>query len=151
MKPNETDKKLLQLLQSSFPLVSRPFRRIAETLVIEESEVVERTKRLKEAGIIRRIGPSFNPKAFGYRSCLFAAKVPAENEEDAANYINTFRTVTHNYKREGSYNIWFTFAFKEEHELKELFSKLKSDYGATDILRLPATKMYKLRTEFHAK
>lgn len=148
MNLDNTDKKLLTILQSRFPLVARPYRRIAEMLVIEESEVVERVKNLKKNGVIRRIGPNFNPHAFGYKSTLIAANVPKDHENDVINFINSFANVTHNYKRDCSYNIWFTFTYKSDDELSKIISDLKEKYGICEIVELPSTKAYKLRTVF---
>ena len=49
---NETDKKILQLTQDDFPVVSEPWLEISNRLNLKEAEVIKRLKRLTEAGVI---------------------------------------------------------------------------------------------------
>lgn len=148
MNLDQTDKKILDILQSKFPLSTRPFRQIADKLVIEESEVIERIHRLKRSGIIRRIGPVFDPKKLGYKSTLIAISVPQESEETVVSFINGFDNVTHNYKRDNPFNIWFTFAYKDVEKLENFIDTLRREYGVQKLLHVPSTKIYKLKTEF---
>ncbi|WP_249175408.1 Lrp/AsnC family transcriptional regulator, partial [Clostridium tyrobutyricum] len=53
-----------------------PFQILSKKLYIDEVEVIERINKLKEEGIIRRIGGIFNSKKLGYTSTLCAARVP---------------------------------------------------------------------------
>ena len=56
MRLDPTDKRILNRIQSDFPLTRRPYQTIAEDLDLSEDEVLKRVARLKEKGIIRRIG-----------------------------------------------------------------------------------------------
>ena len=148
---DDIDKKIIDHLQRKFPLVSRPFRHIAVALVLEEADVIERVKKLKKLGYIRRIGPLFDAATIGYKTCLIAAKVSEDAEKKVVEFINSFDGVTHNYKRKGIYNIWFTLAYKEPSELDELISSLENDYQVDEIIKLPYIKKFKLRTEFNVE
>ncbi|MGE0087734.1 MAG: Lrp/AsnC family transcriptional regulator, partial [Desulfococcaceae bacterium] len=75
---DETDKKLLNRIQSDFPVASRPWLEIGKNLGISEEEVLTRVARLKTDGIIRRIGANFVPHKLGFVSTLCAAKVPED-------------------------------------------------------------------------
>ncbi|HOX28981.1 MAG TPA: hypothetical protein PLQ76_07510, partial [bacterium] len=44
----------------------------------------------------------------GYTSTLVAAKVGPDDVDRAAEVINSFPQVTHNYERDGEFNVWFT-------------------------------------------
>lgn len=145
---DDMDKKILNVLQTGFPLESHPFAKIAAQLSIKEDDVIARVKALKESGLIRRIGPLYDPKALGYKSMLMAIKTPDEHEERAVNFINSHDGVTHNYKREGPYNIWFTFIYRTDDELTGLIAKLKGEYKAEEVIDLPATHTYKLNATF---
>ena len=107
---DELDRKLLNLLQGSFPIAARPYRRVAELAGIPEEEVLARTKRLLDERIIREITPIFDTRALGYQSMLVAAKVDAEHPHRAAKIINSHPGVTHNYLRNHDFNLWFTIA-----------------------------------------
>ena len=76
---DELDKRLLNLLQGSFPLEPRPFARVARLAELPEDEVLRRTQRLLDERIIREITPIFDTRVLGYSSMLVAAKVEAEH------------------------------------------------------------------------
>jgi len=140
--------KFTKILQNKFPLVSRPFRHMATTLVIEEEEIIDYVRRLKSAGIIRRIGPLFSPKAHGYQTLLVALQTHTDKEDGVVDYLNGHSTITHNYRRAGNYNLWFTYAYKNNNEKKDLIKTLRETFGIDNILELPSVKTYKLKTEF---
>ena len=85
---DETDKRLMNLLQSSFPLDPEPFELLAAEAELDASEVKSRTQRLLDGRIIREITPIFDTRALGYSSMLVAAKVDAANPHRAAGIIN---------------------------------------------------------------
>ncbi len=60
---DEIDKKILNLIQDEFPLHKRPYGEIGKQVGINEKEAMERVQRLKDVGIIRRIGVVFEPKS----------------------------------------------------------------------------------------
>ena len=81
---DETDKKLLNLMQGSFALVQRPFAHVAGLAGLDEAEVMQRVQRLLDGRIIREITPIFDTRALGYSSMLVAAKVDAANRRARA-------------------------------------------------------------------
>ncbi|HVO53764.1 MAG TPA: hypothetical protein VMT37_05055, partial [Solirubrobacterales bacterium] len=54
---DETDKRLMNLLQSSFPLDPEPFALVASEAALELDDVLARTQRLLDGRIIREITP----------------------------------------------------------------------------------------------
>src|SRR6478672_8442154 len=70
---DEADKRLMYLLQSSFPLDPEPFALVASEAEMELDDVLERTQRLLDGRIIREITPIFDTRALGYESMLVAA------------------------------------------------------------------------------
>src|SRR5436309_1902146 len=67
---DEADRRLMNLLQSSFPLEARPFNLVAAEAGLGPGEVKERTRRLLDGRIIREITPIFDTRAPGYSSML---------------------------------------------------------------------------------
>ena len=86
---DELDKQLLNLLQGSFPIASRPYAHVADLAGVPEEEVLTRTKRLLDERIIREVTPIFDTRVLGYSSMLVAAKVDPENPWRAAKIINS--------------------------------------------------------------
>ena len=91
------DKDLLNLLQGSLPVCSRPFAALAEKLGTTEEAVIDRLQVLKEEGYLRRIGTFFNSGRLGYKGTLVALRVDPEKMEAVAKAINRYPGATHNY------------------------------------------------------
>ena len=72
MSMDAIDRKLLNLIQEDFPLAAAPFAEVAARLGIGEGEVLDRIGRLREEGIIRRIGAVFDLRKLGFVSTLCA-------------------------------------------------------------------------------
>lgn len=145
---DDTDKALLNRMQSGFPICARPYAAIGEALGLSEAEVIRRVTDLKERGIIRRIGGNFGPEKLGYFSTLCAARVPEDAVEGFAKVVNRYPGVTHNYVRENAYNVWFTFIEPSREIIAENLRQIAEETGVTDILNLPATHVFKIRAKF---
>lgn len=145
---DETDKLILNRIQSNFPVDSRPFRAIGKDLNLSESEVIERVARLKEDGIIRRIGGNFVPDKVGYVSTLCAARVPEDRVAEFAGIVNHYSGVTHNYQRDDDFNVWFTFIAPSMAKIEENLAEISARTGINDILNLPATRVFKIKAHF---
>ena len=145
---DDIDKNILNRIQSNFPITSRPYHAIADELDLTEKEVMDRISRLKEIGIIRRIGGNFVPGKLGFVSTLCAARVPSDKIQEFAEAVNRYPGVTHNYQRDNKYNVWFTFIAPSMDEIYANLKEIAEETGITDILNLPATKVFKIRAEF---
>jgi DNA-binding Lrp family transcriptional regulator len=145
---DDIDRAILNRIQSNFPVTRRPFLSIAQNLDLSEEKVINRIKKLKKKGIIRRIGGNFAPEKLGFVSTLCAAKVPKDKMEGFIEVVNRYPGVTHNYLRDNPYNIWFTFIAQSMSEIVDNLKKISRKTGVTEILNLPATKMYKIKAHF---
>ena len=145
---DDIDKAILNRIQSDFPITSQPYQTIADELNLTEKEVLGRVSRLKETGIIRRIGANFVPAKLGYVSTLCAAKVPEDKIERFADTVNRFPGVTHNYRRENSFNVWFTFIAPSMEEIEQNLKEIEQETGIKEILNLPATRVFKIKAQF---
>jgi siroheme decarboxylase len=146
---DELDKKLLNLLQGSFPLEPRPFAHIAGLAEVGEDEVLARTGRLLDERIIREITPIFDTRVLGYSSMLVAAKVDAENPWRAAKIINSHPGVSHNYLRDHDFNLWFTIATEPGSPLglDGTLDVLQRLTGAESVRQLPTLRLFKIRMD----
>jgi siroheme decarboxylase len=143
---DETDKRLMNLLQSTFPLEPRPFDLIASEAELEPDEVKARTQRLLDERIIREITPIFDTRALGYASTLVAAKVDSKNPQRAARIINSHPGVSHNYLRTHEFNLWFTIATPPDSGLglDGTLEVLRAETGAESIRQLPTLTLFKI-------
>ena len=142
------DRAILNRIQTDFPITSRPFLAVAQELDLEEDEVIRRVTLLKDSGIIRRIGANFVPGRLGFVSTLCAAKVPEDKIPLFSETVNRYPGVTHNYRRDHEFNIWFTFIAESMERIDSYLKEIASKTGVTEILNLPATKVYKLKAQF---
>ncbi len=148
---DEKDKELLNLLQKGLPLARDPYGVIGKQLSIERSEVLERIVQLKERGYIRRLGGTFDTKAMGYTSLLFGAEVETHAIEAVAQYISGVKGVTHNYKRDGALNMWFTLSTATEEERADFVKNLSRLEGVKSVYPFPKLKSFKLSVFFDMK
>ncbi len=145
---DDIDKELLNRIQSDFPVTSRPFLAIGNELGISETDVIERITRLKESGIIRRIGGNIVPTKLGFVSTLCAASVPENRVDEFADVVNQYPGVTHNYQRNHDMNMWFTFIAPSMQEIETHLDAISRQTGITGILNMPATRVFKIRAHF---
>ncbi len=145
---DETDKRILNLIQTEFPLTAEPFKKIAGKAGTSEDDVMERIKKLYESGVIRRIGAVFDPGKLGFVSTLCAARVPQESMAGFIETVNAFPGVTHNYRRSDQYNIWFTFIGPSEEAIREFLDEVKAKTGIADIISMRAVRTFKINARF---
>ena len=146
---DELDRRLLNLMQSRFPLRPRPYAAVAAEAEISEDETLARVERLVRERIIREVTPIYDTRALGYQSMLVAAKVDAEHPQRAAAIVNSHPGVSHNYLRTHDFNLWFTVAVEPDSALGldgtlEVLQRLT---GAESIRRLPTLKLFKIRMD----
>lgn len=145
---DKIDKAILRAAQSKLPIHPRPFAKLGESLGLGEDEVIERLKKLKERGVIRRIGGNFFSHRLGFSSTLCAARVPKEKLESFVQAVNAHPGVTHNYLREHPYNVWFTFIAESMDYIESCLEDLRQKTGVDDICSFPAKKLFKIKVDF---
>ncbi len=106
----DMDRRLLNLMQGSFPLEPRPYASVAKAAEIPEEEAMRRVQHLLDERIVRQVTPIYDTRALGYSSMLVAAKVDPEHPWRAAKIVNSHPGVSHNYLRNHDFNMWFTLA-----------------------------------------
>lgn len=145
---DEIDRAIVNDIQSDFPITSRPYHELGRSFDLSESEVLNRVKRLKSEGVIRRIGGNFNSKRLNFTSTLCAAKVPDEKMEQFVQVVNSYPGVTHNYLRNHEYNLWFTFIAPNMEHINDALKEISDATEVMEILNLPAVKVFKIRVDF---
>ena len=143
------DKSLLNMLQSNIPVCSHPFAAMAATLNTDEQTVINRLRELKKAGYLRRIGTFFDSNRLGYQGTLIALSVDSEQVQTVAEMINNYPGATHNYEREGKYNLWFTLLTSTAEQEQKIVSEVSTLKGVNDMLCLKSNKKYKVNVQFN--
>jgi len=141
---DDLDRELLNAVQWDFPLDARPFATLADRLGVDEPTVRARVAKVKEAGVLRQLSAIFDTRALGYSSALVAAKVDPERIDEAAAVISEHPGVSHNYKRNHVYNLWYTVAVPPGDSLDEHIDVLHRESGSLVTRTLPTIKLYKI-------
>ena len=138
------DKKILNYLRRDFPISDRPYRIIADKLSLSESFVYKRVEFLKRKKFIRKITPMFDLRRLGFNTTLIALEVAQNKIEKVGAFLNRLDSVTHNYLRDGQFNIWFTLIYRRNIDKANLKKALKALFNIARILDLPVVKKIKL-------
>ena len=149
--PDMTDLHILDTLQDDIPLVTRPFAAIAQRLGIPEQVLLDRLKRLQEEGIVRGISPILESRHMGlFAATLIALHVPEERVHEIAAIISSYPEVSHNFRRDHYYALWFTLSGKNEEAIQRVLAEILQRTGIqdTDVLNLPTVRKLKVDVRF---
>ena len=147
---DDVDRRLLDIIQTDFPLSQRPYAALGERTGIAEEEALRRVNALRAARIIRRMGANFQSARLGWVSTLCAAKVPEDRLEAFTAVVNACPGVTHNYLRAHAYNVWFTLISPSREQEAATLEAVERETGIA-VLNLPATRLFKIRVDFRMK
>ena len=133
-----------------------PWSQVAELAAVDASgeisltgdEVRRRVARMRDDGVIRRIGAVLDARSLGIVTMLVAAKVPEDRIEAFAKTVNENPRVTHNYQRPGPYTIWFTLWGESRDEVEKTVEDIGRRTGIDELSLFPAVKTYKIRAVF---
>lgn len=154
MCSNVIDGKLRDLLmeaQYDFPITNRPFLELANRIGVSEDWVIDSLRRLKEQGVVRRIGALVNYRARGMVSALVALRVNEDAVDLVASEVNKDKYVTHNFLRSHSrYNMWYVTKAMSREELNNKVMNIVDRFRGvvTDYVILYAERTYKIDVKF---
>ena len=140
------DKKLITLLQDEFPLADDPYGVLAKggELGLSGEEVRGRLVSLKKRRVIRQISGIFDSRNLGYKSSLVAMAASDDRVDQCAKVVSRHPGVSHNYRRNHAFNIWFTIAVPPGEDLQKHVDALHKKAGAAATRILPTLKLYKI-------
>ncbi len=144
MDVTDLDAELLNAVQWSFPLDATPYATLAERLGTTEEQVLTELRAAKDAGVLRQLSAIFDTRALGYSSALVAAKIDPDRVDEAAAVISAHPGVSHNYKRNHAYNLWYTLAVPPGEDFETHLDVLHRDSGALVTRPLPTLQLYKI-------
>ena len=144
-----TDRKLLNIIQSRFPVVPEPYAAIAAELDTAEPDILARLTELKRQNVVRQISAIFDTRRLGYQTTLVAFAYAADDLHRGALFINRHPGVSHNYAREGSYyNLWFTLAVPPDGNLHATVQWMAEQTGAIEHRIMPTIRFFKIGVNF---
>lgn len=141
---DELDKEILNEIQWTFPLVTRPFDAIAKKFNTSPETIKTRLNALKKIGVLRQLSAIFDTRKLGYTSSLVAMEIEPDKLEYVANQINRHPGVSHNYERDHEFNLWFTLAVPPGSDLKQELDKFNVLKGIKKVRMLPTLQLFKI-------
>ena len=140
----ESDKELLNEIQWTFPLVTRPFDTIAKKFDTTPEIIKEKLNNLKEIGVLRQLSAIFDTRKLGYTSSLVAMEIEHDKLDHVASQINRHPGVSHNYERDHQFNLWFTLAVPPGADLDSELEKFNVLKGIKKVRKLPTLQLFKI-------
>jgi siroheme decarboxylase len=124
-----TDRRIVNALQTGFPLCDEPYRAVAEQLGLEEADLLGRLRRLLDERVLTRFGPLYQVERMGGRFVLAALAVPEPDFERVTQVVNALPQVAHNYRREHRLNMWFVLATETPEEIASVIARIEAETG----------------------
>jgi DNA-binding Lrp family transcriptional regulator len=146
--PLEDRKALIRSIQAGVPFAPRPFASIAQSLGSTEAAVIEELRKLQGEKILREISAVLEGSLLGYQSALATGTIPEERVEAVAEVISAHPTVSHNYLRDHSYNLWFTIAAPPKMPLERTLELLAKEADVDGFHALRRTHVFKIGVNF---
>jgi DNA-binding Lrp family transcriptional regulator len=140
----ESDKELLNEIQWTFPLVTRPFDAISKKFDTTPEIIKEKLNNLKEIGVLRQLSAIFDTRKLGYTSSLVAMEIEHDKLDYVASQINRHPGVSHNYERDHQFNLWFTLAVPPGADLNAELEKFNVLKGIKKVRMLPTLQLFKI-------
>ncbi len=146
---DELDKQLLNLIQTEVTVVARPWAALGVKLGCSEAEIMQRISALKTGRAIRQISAIFDTQSLGYESSLVACQCDSHREDEVANIISAHPGVSHNYRRDHVFNLWYTLAVAPTSRLglAGTIAILHRQTGALSTRPLPTLHLFKIGVE----
>jgi DNA-binding Lrp family transcriptional regulator len=126
---DEIDCRIINALQTGFPLSERPYQETSQALGLSEPELLERLEKLLKDQTLSRFGPLYDAEAMGGALTLAAIQVPEERFDEVAEIVNEFPEVAHNYARNHALNMWFVLATETPGQLQQALANIEHQTG----------------------
>jgi DNA-binding Lrp family transcriptional regulator len=145
---DQTDRKIISVIQGDLPLHPKPFAVLAEKVGITEKTLLDRIRNLKKEGIIRRFGATLRHQEAGFSSnAMIAWMAPDDRIDDIGKLYARFREVTHCYHRapqkDWPYNLYTMVHGSSREECRRIAERLSRSAKVSDYLLLFSEKEFK--------
>ena len=145
---DDVEKKIIHYLQGDLPLITRPFAFLAEIIGIDEEELLDKIKLLKEQGMLRRLGATLYHQRVGFKAnAMVAWYVPDDKIDETGFLMATFKEVSHCYQRKiqekWRYNLFTMVHGKNKKDCQSIVRRIAKKAGIKDYVLLVTLKEYK--------
>jgi Lrp/AsnC family transcriptional regulator for asnA, asnC and gidA len=111
-----------------------PYSDIAKKCELSIFAIVQRVKKLKEAGIITGSGLRVNPQKMGYKyNMVVGISIVSEQEEKMMEFLSKQKTVYLFYTQMGKFDIYCAFRAKSLEKINNFIQELRNRPGVIRI------------------
>jgi DNA-binding Lrp family transcriptional regulator len=136
-RPDMTDRKILAAIEDGLAIVRQPYGNVAESIGLDETDVIARLKRLADGGVVTRFGCIVRHRALGYTANAMAVwDVPDDDVDAVAATLVRIGRVTLCYRRkrlppEWPYNLYCMVHAKSRNGALAVIDDLNAAAGIT--------------------
>ena len=133
---DEIDKAIVRTMQDDIPLVARPYAAMAETVGLSEEEFLQRLKRLKAEGKLRRIGVVLQHRRAGFTAnALCVWQIPEAAVDAVGAAVSREPAVSHCYTRtpvsDFPYNFYAMIHAQSREACEAIADRITAAHGLT--------------------
>ncbi|GAB6037295.1 siroheme decarboxylase subunit beta [Fundidesulfovibrio butyratiphilus] len=148
MEFSESERRILSLVQGDLPDGPEPFAEVARLAGVDESQVIELLRSLKEGGQIRRFGATLRHQKAGYgANAMVAWFVDEDDMERVGAYMASRPEVSHCYHRvnclDWPYNLYTMVHAKSRAQCREIVEDLAKAVGGLEYDVLESRREFK--------
>ncbi len=128
------EKKVVASIQGDIAISAHPYRKIADSLGIAETELLVILEDLCARGVIRRFGATLRHQKSGFSAnAMVAWQVPEDDIETVGNTMAGFAQVSHCYRRSPNsrwpFNLYTMVHATSEAECYEIAGTMSAEAG----------------------
>lgn len=162
----DMQKELLYQLQQGLPITEHPFKELAKSVALSESEVLQFVESLFAEDKARRLGAVFDSRKLAYRSTLCGVVLSEDEVDKKLDLVLEHPGITHAYSRgwspelsedlKGAFtetshpNFWFTFMAPAD-QFDNHFREITDHFAPAQVHDLPAQKRFKIDVIFDTR
>jgi DNA-binding Lrp family transcriptional regulator len=142
------DKEIIKFLQGNLPIVTRPYKELADRLGLTEQEILQRIEGMKKTGLIRRLSAILRHHQAGYKVyAMVVWKVDENYADNAGEIMAGFEQISHCYLRdvpEGfEYNLFTMIHTHSDEDLLSIVNEVSCKTGIKEYLIIKSVKELK--------
>ncbi|MBI9073874.1 MAG: Lrp/AsnC family transcriptional regulator [Desulfatibacillum sp.] len=133
----DVEKKVVTAIQGDMPISQRPYRDLAESIGVTESQFIAAVRNLHDKGIIRRFGATIRHQKSGFSAnAMVAWKVDEAKVHEIGKVFAGFKGVSHCYRRSPvktwPYNLYTMIHAQAQEECVEMAREMAQTAGVED-------------------
>lgn len=146
-------KQVLKALSKGLPICEEPYKKLAESLNLDEPLLISFIKELKDTNVISRFGMIVNPASVGYEcNAIVVWDVPDEDVDEVGTLLGLQEKISLSYKRprqmpDWPYNLFTMLHGKSQHAI---ITELKHIVTENDISQYPCDILFSTKTFKHS-